>query len=80
MRRNPRYIEIANDIRKRIGDGEIRDRVPSMQSQIDYYKSSWRTMAQVWDTLISWGLIKVVPGVGTFLRSAIYIPKQRTHR
>ncbi|WP_414649355.1 GntR family transcriptional regulator [Chitinophaga sp.] len=76
-----RYIEIADDLVKRIENGEFpTGKVPAMASLIPYYGTSWRTLSRTWERLVSQRVIRVVPGVGTFLVSASYIPKQRKHR
>ncbi|MFF5977052.1 GntR family transcriptional regulator [Streptomyces sp. NPDC012769] len=80
MSRTLKYQRIVNDIINQIENGEIKHKLPSMEVLRSKYNVSWTVMAQVWECLKSRKLIRVVPGVGTFLASAIYIPKQRKHR
>lgn len=76
-----RYKLIATDIMKRIDAGEFSaGKLPSMDKLRFEYNTSWRTLSKVWEMLRAERVIRVVPGVGTFLVTAFYIPKQRKHR
>jgi AcrR family transcriptional regulator len=71
-RPNPPYLRIAEDLRRRIGSGDLRpgDRVPSARRITQERGVAIATATKVLATLQQEGLVHVVPGVGTVVSPA----------
>lgn len=72
-----KYVEISNDIRKQIIDGNYlpNERLPFEKEICDKYKSSKMTVKKALDILVSEGLLVKRRGSGTFVKDIN--PKER---
>lgn len=63
------YVTVANRIEKRIRGGEFGDsgRLPSENDLAEWYGVARMTIRRVHQELIERGLVRVVPGKGTFV-------------
>ena len=68
-RTEPKYRQIASDLRARIGAGEFPDgRLPGKESLKAHYGVAVNTLDRVLQVLRSEGRIETVQGAGTFIR------------
>ncbi len=67
----PKYVQIANYLRDRIAEGELRpgDEVPSERQIAEEFDVARPTATRALATLRSWGLVESRPGSGTFVRA-----------
>jgi DNA-binding transcriptional regulator YhcF (GntR family) len=78
---NPPYLRIVDEIRRRIRSGDLRpgDRVPSARLITQQWGVAIATATKVLVALQQEGLVRVVPGVGTFVSPAGPVtPQSRT--
>lgn len=73
-----RYTEIARDLEKRIENGEITHKLPTVDTMVKEYKSSIRTIMSAVQILKARRVVVTVPCVGIFLSKATTIPQQRS--
>jgi AcrR family transcriptional regulator len=68
----PRYLEIAEELRRRIESGELAPgmRVPSTRAIVDEWGVAMATATKVLTELRHQGLVRAVPGVGTVVDGA----------
>lgn len=75
-----RYATIAKDIVKRIQEGKIKDKLPTQRELIKEYKTSIRTIQEVYGFLKFHGYIRT-SSRGTFViqkeTGSAFIPTQR---
>jgi GntR family transcriptional regulator len=69
----PRYLQIADDLRKQIEDGVLPPggRLPTEDQLGDAYSASRNTVRDAVKRLISQGLVETRPGQGTFVTRTI---------
>jgi GntR family transcriptional regulator len=69
----PRYRQIAEDLRRQIESGELRhgDQLPTELVLQEIYDASRNTVRDAVKWLITRGLIETRPGLGTFVMDAI---------
>lgn len=75
-----RYMAIAQDIENRIKRGDIKDKLPTQRTLISEYRTSIRTIQEVFAALKARGIIRTSPGVGSFVTAndnPMFIPTQR---
>ena len=72
-----KYVEISNDIRKKIIDGNYlpNERLPFEKEICEKYNSSKMTVKKALDILVSEGLLVKRRGSGTFVKEIN--PKER---
>ena len=68
----PPYLRIANELRRRISDGELRpgEQVPSVTQLAKEFGVSRGTARRALDMLKEWGLTYAETGWGTFVKGA----------
>lgn len=73
MAEKPPYLRIAADLRRRIGDGELRpgDRVPSTRALVREWGVAMATAAKALATLNDQGWVRAVPGSGTVVADRV---------
>lgn len=62
-----RYVDIAEDIKRKIEEGEYRDRFPSYRELVVMYSTSLRTVTRVMDKLTFENVVVTTPGIGSKL-------------
>ncbi|WP_300604297.1 winged helix-turn-helix domain-containing protein [Trebonia sp.] len=65
------YVQVANDVARRITAGEITEKLPSERDLADEYGVAYTTVRHAMDVLRQQGLIITVHGRGTFVKPAI---------
>ncbi|MGS2592215.1 GntR family transcriptional regulator [Streptomyces hebeiensis] len=63
-----KYTIIADDIKKRIKDGEFNHQLPTMKELVNYYKSSLRTLTKSIELLKAEDIVYAVSGQGIYLK------------
>jgi GntR family transcriptional regulator len=61
------YLQVANDVARRIEAGEITEKLPSERSLADEYAVAYTTVRHAMEVLRQRGLIITVHGRGTFV-------------
>lgn len=61
------YLQVANDLERRIRDGEITDKLPSERSLADEYQTAYTTVRHAMEVLRERGVIITRHGRGTFV-------------
>jgi GntR family transcriptional regulator len=64
------YVQVANDIARRIAAGEITAKLPSERSFAEEYGVAYTTVRHAMKVLRERGLIITVHGRGTFVKPA----------
>ena len=64
------YVQVANDVERRIATGEITQKLPSERDLADEYGVAYTTVRHAMDILRQRGLIITVHGRGTFVKPA----------
>jgi len=62
------YVQVADDIQRRIADGEISMRLPSERTIAEEYGVAYTTVRHAMAVLRERGLIVTVHGRGTFVK------------
>jgi GntR family transcriptional regulator len=62
------YVQVADDIQRRIAEGEISMKLPSERSFADEYGVAYTTVRHATAILRERGLIVTVHGRGTFVK------------
>lgn len=64
------YMQIARQIRDKIANGEITDRVPSINELMDTVtpRPAYNTVRRAIGVLKNEGLVETAPGRGTFVK------------
>ncbi len=62
------YVQVADDVQRRIAGGEISMRLPSERSMADEYGVAYTTVRHAMEVLRERGIIVTVHGRGTFVR------------
>src|SRR5215813_13140681 len=78
----PRYLQIVDDIRRRISTGALRagDRVPSTRQITREWGVAMATATRVLATLRDEGLVRPAPGTGTVVVERPAMPVRTDHR
>jgi DNA-binding GntR family transcriptional regulator len=61
------YVQVANDVERRINAGEITGKLPSERSLAEEYEVAYTTVRHAMELLRDRGLIRTVHGRGTFV-------------
>jgi GntR family transcriptional regulator len=69
------YVQVADDLQRRIAEGEISKKLPSERSIAEEYEVAYTTVRHATAVLRERGVIVTVHGRGTFVRR----PKSETH-
>ena len=62
------YVQVADDLQRRIADGEISMKLPSERSIAEEYGVAYTTVRHAMAVLRERGLIVTVHGRGTFVK------------
>jgi GntR family transcriptional regulator len=62
------YVQVADDIQRRITDGEITAKLPSERSFADEYGVAYTTVRHAMATLRERGIIVTAHGRGTYVK------------
>jgi GntR family transcriptional regulator len=62
------YVQVANDIQRRIAEGEISMRLPSERSIAEEYGVAYTTVRHAMAVLREQGSIVTIHGRGTFVK------------
>ena len=65
------YVQVADDIARRIGIGEIALKLPSERALADEYQVAYTTVRHAMQILRERGLIVTIHGRGTFVAAAL---------
>jgi len=65
------YVQIANDIERRITAGEITPKLPAERALAEEYGASYVTVRKSMQVLRDRGVIVTIHGRGTFVAAAI---------
>lgn len=63
----PLYVQIADDLQRRIAAGEVKRRLPSVRAIAETYGVAHATAAHAIQELTRRGAVKTTPGRGTFV-------------
>ena len=66
------YVQVAEDVARRIGEGEITHKLPAERSLAEEYEVSYITVRHAMAILRDRGLIVSIHGRGTFVASVMY--------
>lgn len=61
------YVQVADDVERRINAGEIVERLPSERDLADEYGVAYTTVRHAMELLRERGVIRTVHGRGTFV-------------
>lgn len=64
------YVQVADDVERRISAGEITGKLPSERDLADEYEVAYTTVRHAMELLRQRGLIRTVHGRGTFTKPA----------
>jgi GntR family transcriptional regulator len=70
------YLQIADDIARRIDDGEFTYKLPSERAFTEEYETSYATARRAMEELRDRGVITTIHGRGTYVTAAL--PKGET--
>jgi GntR family transcriptional regulator len=62
------YLQVADDIERRVRDGEISRRLPSERSLAGEYEVAYSTVRHAMQVLRERGIIVTIHGRGTFVK------------
>lgn len=62
------YVQVANDVERRIVAGEITGKLPSERDLADEYEVAYTTVRHAMDVLRQRDVIRTVHGRGTFVK------------
>lgn len=62
------YVQVADDVQRRIAEGEISAKLPSERSFAEEYGVAYTTVRHAMEILRERGLIVTVHGRGTFVK------------
>ena len=65
------YVQVADDIARRIGIGEISLKLPSERALADEYQVAYTTVRHAMQILRERGLIVTIHGRGTFVAASL---------
>ena len=69
--RDHSYVQVADDIARRIDAGEIRIKLPSERALADEYQVAYTTVRHAMQILRERGLIVTIHGRGTFVAASL---------
>lgn len=69
--RDHSYLQVANDIARRIDIGEITLKLPSERALADEYQVAYTTVRHAMQILRERGLIVTIHGRGTFVAASL---------
>jgi GntR family transcriptional regulator len=69
--RDHSYLQVANDIARRIDIGEITLKLPSERALADEYQVAYTTVRHAMQILRERGVIVTIHGRGTFVAAAL---------
>lgn len=69
--RDHAYVQVANDVARRIEAGEIIRKLPAERSLADEYGVAYATVRHAMETLRERGIIVTIHGRGTFVAAAL---------
>jgi DNA-binding GntR family transcriptional regulator len=69
--RDHSYVQVADDIARRISVGEITLKLPSERALADEYQVAYTTVRHAMQILRERGLIVTIHGRGTFVAAAL---------
>ena len=69
--RDHSYVQVADDIARRIGAGEISIKLPSERALADEYQVAYTTVRHAMQILRERGLIVTIHGRGTFVAASL---------
>jgi DNA-binding GntR family transcriptional regulator len=61
------YLQIADDMVRRIGEGEFTIKLPSERALAEEYECAYTTARRATEELRDWGVIVTIHGRGTFV-------------
>ena len=64
------YVQVADDVQRRIAEGEISAKLPSERSFAEEYGVAYTTVRHAMAVLRERGVIVTVHGRGTYVKSA----------
>jgi DNA-binding GntR family transcriptional regulator len=62
------YVQVANDVERRINEGEITAKLPSERSMAEEYQTAYTTVRRAMEVLRERGVIITRHGRGTFVK------------
>jgi len=65
------YVQVANDVERRITEGEMTAKLPSERSLAEDYGVAYTTVRRAMEVLRERQLIITVHGRGTFVRGSV---------
>jgi len=65
------YVQVANDVARRIGAGEITRKLPDERALADEYGVAYVTVRHAMQVLREQGLIVTIHGRGTFVGASL---------
>jgi GntR family transcriptional regulator len=69
--RNHAYVQVADDVARRIDTGEIIRKLPAERSLAEEYGVAYTTVRHAMDVLRERGVIVTVHGRGTFVAASL---------
>jgi len=69
--RDHSYVQVADDVARRISAGEITLKLPSERALADEYQVAYTTVRHAMQVLRERGLIVTIHGRGTFVAAAL---------
>lgn len=69
--RDHAYVQVANDVARRVDAGEITRKLPAERSLAEEYGVAYTTVRHAMDVLRGRGLIVTVHGRGTFVAASL---------
>ena len=63
------YVQLANDLARKIGTGELTGRLPSERDLASEYGVAYGTVRRAMEVLRERGLVESVHGRGTFVKA-----------
>jgi GntR family transcriptional regulator len=69
--RDHAYVQVANDVARRIESGEITRKLPAERSLAEEYGCAYTTVRHAMDVLRERGLIVTIHGRGTFVAASL---------
>jgi len=69
--RDHSYVQVADDVARRIGAGEITLKLPAERALAEEYQVAYTTVRHAMQVLRERGLIVTIHGRGTFVAAAL---------